>query len=44
MEEQEQSQLEKDLQRQDSFNGINAQYDKLTKSKNNDIIKEEKEK
>ena len=28
MEEQEQSQLEKDLQRQDSFNGINAQYDK----------------
>lgn len=44
MEEQEQSQLEKDLQRQDSFNGINAQYDKLTKSKNNDIIKKEKEK
>ena len=37
MEEQEQSQLEKDLQRQDSFNGINAQYDKKPE------IKEEEE-
>ena len=36
MEEQEQSQLEKDLQRQDNMNSVNAQYDKPIKEEKND--------
>lgn len=50
MEEQEQSQLEKDIQRQDSFNNVNAKYDeksvnkKVDKTAKNDIISSEKEK
>lgn len=36
MEEQEQSQLEKDLQRQDGMNSVNAQYDKPIKEEKND--------
>ena len=31
MEEQEQSQLEKDVQRQDSMNSVNAEYEKPIK-------------
>lgn len=34
MEEQEQSQLEKDIQRQDSFNSVNAEYEKPIKNEN----------
>ena len=44
MEEQEQSQLEKDIQRQDSFNNVNAQYDNLKNDKKSSIIEKEKEK
>ena len=44
MEEQEQSQLEKDIQRQDQFNNVNAQYDNLTKTSKSDIISDKKEK
>lgn len=40
MEQQEQSQLEKDLQRQDSFNGLNAEYEKPIKDEK--IDKEQK--
>lgn len=39
MEEQEQSQLEKDIQRQDQFNNINAQYEQPIK---NEVQKESK--
>ena len=44
MEEQEQSQLEKDIQRQDSFNNVNAQYDNLKNNQKSSIIEKEKEK
>ena len=40
MEEQEQSQLEKDIEKQDSFNQVNAKYDKPVKEEK--IEKKEK--